>query len=66
MQSEITGSYKHSNYNVLNQLRSATRIESEDGKNVKTYNYSYRYDEEGNQVEKVVSGNQKKGKFIII
>lgn len=51
MQSEITGSYKHSNYNVLNQLRSATRIESEDGKNVKTYNYSYRYDEEGNQVE---------------
>lgn len=51
--SEITGNYTYSNYNAFNQLKSATRIESEDGKYVKTYSYSYRYDEKGNQVEAI-------------
>ena len=53
--SEITGNYTYSSYNALNQLKSATRIESEDGKNVKTYSYSYKYDDRGNQVE-VIDG----------
>lgn len=53
--SEITGNYTYSSYNALNQLKSATRIESEDGKNVKTYSYSYKYDEKGNQAE-VIDG----------
>ncbi len=51
--SEITGNYTYSSYNALNQLKSATRIESEDGNNAKTYSYSYRYDEKGNQVEAI-------------
>lgn len=51
--SEITGNYTYSSYNALNQLKSVTRIESEDGKNVKTYSYSYKYDKKGNQVEAV-------------
>lgn len=50
-QSEITGNYTYSNYNALNQLKTATRIESENEKNVKTYSYSYKYDKKGNQVE---------------
>jgi RHS repeat-associated protein len=51
--SEVTGNYTYSSYNSLNQLKSATRIESEDGKNAKTYSYSYRYDKKGNQVEAI-------------
>ena len=50
---KLRGEYTHSAYNRLNQLTSATKIKAEDGKRAYTYNYSYKYDKKGNQIEAV-------------